>query len=1236
MKKIWRNIMILDNLNDFKLHRNNISESLTTTLIGRDIEIEEMCQLLNKYDYIAITGPSGVGKTRFAVAVIEKYVELNFNIIPLCVNNFGDYISQIDEKIDDSKKYILLFDDANKFSKLNEIIELLKYKNIGNIKVIFTIRDYLEKYLDFLQLNFYELKPLSDEKIKEAIESNTPIKNQKWLNKITDVSNGNIRMAFIISDYAINDEKGFNSLFNVKDILNSYYKNYLLGISEFENLVITLGIISFFNSINLQELYYLMPLLKMVGLSKKEFLENVNKLINLEMLDEILNVVRISDQCFKDYILYYTLIEKRYIKIKDLIVNGYKYYEKRIIESLNTLLNISLTKDLVSYIEKEIIEACDLIENIDIKHKLIASLSPLIMDYAVIEFKNGIESYSDKKDITWLIGIYQILAKTNYCSIATKGIIKLLNKTENKKDFIYKALENTLVIDNECVNNKFQYLMTFINYIFEFNIVDDFFYKLVSSYLEYSFDSSKFIDNGNLTFYRIELNDNMDGICEFRKICWLYIFKFDVEMVNDIIVECAKNHFINNNLNIIKNDISLINEYLKFKPNEEIFKIIIYEEFKEELSKYKFNELLLEKSELKELLDIILKKDNEKIDIAEFEKKQKDDANKYYLSNGNKTFEMVNKLLPIKAYYFDDIKNFLFNLIGFINEYNDEILNLYIDYYINPLYVVKMLINLIGYNKTYDTISLIEDKSIKDEYLYNFYTLIDVDKIDNTFNFNKWLNSKIDVDTVSKYNRNALKLKSVAVKSGITYLDLIKTIFKKRKYNEQIVKEYLSYLFIEKDKFQELLELDCNLAINIYEFLNEKGMTDYRFSLLNSIIAVKKNYIKNFAKRSIEKEIDIDDIDKILNNESDYKMFLDECFETEENENHFVAFTLCKFISKNINNQFIENWILNYICDNYKKDNKMESLFSTLANIDEENRNKYIVSYYKKGKNSNILKAALSNRIESYSSNESQKYYNNKIGYLEKLKKDLIEYDNVEFINFINDLINEYNENIKADKIEQLYERVDSSILDELKELDQKTDICLKDAFELYLKDEKFRNMLSSGNVSYKNGYFVNNNDEILKFESELENRKIIGIKLVPTYTNDRVEYEKDLDSMDFIIKKFSESRNPSICECIRQLIIERKWEVEDFERETFLSRDFYSKIKNNKSNKFEKRILMKLLIGLKVPKNQRNYLLELNGTILSQYNVDDALYSFILESQMDIDFADELLHELKKEELLK
>ncbi len=1228
----------LDDLETFKIHRNKVSESLTNKFVGREKETSELCDLLSSYDFIAITGSAGIGKSCLAVATIEKYVLEHKNVTVLCVKSFGDYVSAIEESIEGSKEYLFLIDDANNYKKLDELIDCLKYHNQGNVKAIFTIRDYLKGCIDNKVEFIYEIGFLSDEDIKKAIKENTPIRNVEWLNKIANISKGNMRFAFVIAEVALKDEKGFVSLFDVKDIMNAFYKDQITKMNNSDHLIITAGIISFFKSVYLNQLFYISPILKIIGLTKQEFLLDTDVLLSMELLDECVGVVKLSDQCFADFLLYYVFIEKKYIRIKDLIVQTYKYYKKRIIESLNSILSMSLTEEVVAYVKKEAFEACKLIEDIELKHDIEVAFAPLDLDYAVMEFKKGVEDYSEKKDIEWCLRLFKILAKSKYCKVAIEGILILLKKTNEKKEDIYKVIDEAFILDYESLKNSFKYLALFVDYLNDRSIFDVHFLPLVSSYLKYSFRNSKFINVGKLEFVSFNITDDINGIIPFRRKCWDYIFHYGVNVALDTIIEFAQSHIAQNEQGIVSSDLDAINFHLQGLEEKELIQAVLYEVLKVDAKKFDFEEKIYSSQIYSELLHVLLERKSIGQKSETFKIHHVEHVNDFYRKYKMKIFEMITGIKPIAKYYLENIKDLLLIILDSLSEFPKVVVDIFIEYKIYPVFVIEKASTITNLNDLYEMIKNIHDTSLRDEYLYTFYSFIN-DLDDNyKFEFDNWIKLKDDCNVTVSFPRNAFSFRKIAENSNISYLKLIKIIFKKREYNAILAKTYLSYLFYKNETFKEILDLDKDLAIEIYEFLIEQGENDYSNRVLNEIIKVKKNYIKEFAKRYVEKGIvDEEGIEEIIFDGNNYKPFFNTCIEVgKTKQGYFIPFALQRFISCNLDRQEMINWIIDYIDKNRNDDESMESLFSILAGIDDNYRNSFIVKYYEKGKNEKVLRCALLGTCESYSVASAESYFNAKIRGLESLKSDLVKWTNLNLISFINELIEEYNNEIITNKISQLVEHVDTDLMTTLREIDLKTEVSLGDAFKLYCEDEKFRKVISSGYVEYKEGCFVSNSNVPIKFKDVLSNKRILGIKMVQTNESEQVKYEKYLSSMKIIENRFNNENIVTLDECLIKLFDERSWSLDDFERETSLSRDIFSKIKNNKRNKLQKVTLIKILIGLKLLKPERDFLLELNNTQLSKYDVNDVLYSFILDSKIDIDMADDLLKSLGKEGFIK
>ncbi len=1227
----------LDDLEEFKKHRVQISESLSNEFVGREKEIDDICSLLNQKDFVAITGPAGIGKSRLAVAAIEKYSLENDGIDVLCVKSFGDYISAIDESIEDSKKYLLLIDDASDLKRLDEAIECLKYHR-ENVKAIFTVRDYLKKCIDDDAVFFYGIDSLSDDEIKKAIKENTQIKNDEWLNKITKVSKGNIRLAFIAADFASKNENGFASLFNVKDIMGSFYKEQIRKMNDSNKLAVSAGIISFFKSVNLNQLFYISPVLKNAGISKQVFLRCVDSLISMELVDECVGVVKISDQCFADYLLNYVFVEKKYLRIKSLIVSTYNYYKKRIIESLNAILGSYLTEESLSYLKDEAIEACASIEDIELKHDIEVAFAPLALDHAAMEFKNGVEDYSDKKDIRWLLELFQTISKSKYQSIANVGIIRLLKKTNSKKESVFKAISEAYSLGYNEVKSSFVYLDSFVSYLFSSSIRDEHFFLLVSSYLKYSFRNSRFTEDKKFRFCTFSIRDDMNGIIPFRKRCWDYVFSYGSEASISVIIDFAKRHITEGSKEIVKSDLMAINEHLDGYEGKKLIQAILCEELMNDAKRFGFEDELFSNPEYSGLLGIILERKPRGQNFDEYGKAHKDSVYNFYVANKSSVFETLSSISPISRYYERDIKDFLMIVLEFLDEFSRFILNVFVQYKVYPYSVVEKASSIIGYDALYEKINSISDATMKEEYLYSFYSLINDQDCKTTFGFGDWIKSKRNFDIKPIFARNAYSLRKIAENSGIPYLKLIKIIFKKREYSEALVKEYLSYLLFKDASFNELLDLDNDLAIKIYEFLMAQKENDYRNKALKGIVNARRSYIKSFAKRYLEDGVeDEEGLEEIIFDDDNCKSFFDACIEIgKEKLPYFVPCSLQRLVSRNMGNQIMLDWILAYIDKNRCDDKSMESLFSVLAGIDYKCRNRFLAKYYEKGKDEGVLRCALLNACGSYSADSHESYFTAKIKSLEPLKSGLIRWDNLNLISFIDELIESYKRSIKNDKVSQLVEYVDPDLVSKLQEIDQKSEVSLVDAFKLYSEDESFRRLLSSGYVSYKDGCFVTKSDTPLKFADVIKNRKIIGIKIVQAVNDADVNYEQRLSSMKAIVERFEANNQATLIECLYSLFLEKGWTVSEFTEETALTRDLFSKIKNKQRKRLSKKILVQILIGLRLPKDQRDYLLEKNQTQLSRYDVEDILYEFVLASGVDIDTADELLKDLGKEGFIK
>ncbi len=1222
----------VDDLNGFKKHRNSVSESLTTELVGREKETADLCEEIRRNNYLVVTGSSGVGKSRLAVEAIERFCLSEEGTTVLCTKSFSDYIGDLEEAIHERNKYVVFVDDANKFPEISKLIDYLKYKNARNIKAVFTVRDYLKECFDAenLEIQFYEVKPLKDSLIKEAVSRNTPIKNEEWLNQIAEIAKGNIRVAFLAANDALKDGKGFASLLSQKDVLSRFYKDEISEVDKSGELAATAGIIAFFGCIYLDQLFYIAPVLSKMGMSKQKFVENANLLVAKEIADDYRGVVRISDQCFADYMLNYALIEKKFIRIGDLLVIGFKYYKKQIIESVKTILHVYYGGDSLSYLKEEIFRACEgLSEDIAAKHEIEATFAQIIPAYAADDFVKSIRDYTEAKDIQWLIGVFSSLALTDYSEIAMGGAMRLLGKAKGKSEEVFKAISGMYSLNVHHIEARFKYLMGFIGFLRESKSSCARFAGLISSYLKFRIDFSEWGRGKELRYNCVLISDEIPGILPFRAACWDFLFEADRAKAIDATMEFAKYHHSEGCSKIIEGDLAAISRHLGSSQEDEMVRAAIFAKLDGEGKAHAFEARKTHRDFFNALFGIGLPDEG----YEESEERYRDSVSAYCAANGNLVLRLFREGKDFLGRYFpSEERKFVSGLLPSIKSGESDWFPLLSGIDVNPGEVVKRFAELCGHVRLYELICAIKDGVARDQYLFFFYKSLSEAKPSEDFGFAGWLRSKTDKEATKSYQRSALELRGISERSGISYAELIRIFFRKRDYNPKIAANYLSPLLYKDGAFKELLELDPNLATSVYEFLISSGESDFGHKRLEELLSIRPGYVKVFAKKLVEGASGFEGTEEVILGEPFCALFLDACIKAclDKGQNHFISLGLRRLLADGIEKDPVSNWVERYIERNSKDDGKMKTLFRHLAEVPNARKSQSIIQYYRRGKCAEVLEIALTEKVLCYS--DARLYYGSEIRSLEQLRKGLLELGRAEQARFIDELIENHKARIKSDEVERLMDYPNRKLLEELKERDCRTEVSLKEAFELYQSDESFRKIVSSGFVSYSDGSFVTEGDRPLKFSDAFSNKRILGIRIRPFDEDENQKYEKYLSSMRVIANEFEGKETATLDGCLAKLFEEKGWDYERFHTETLLSRDIFSKIKNGQKPRMAKKTLVQLLIGLRLSNPERNYLLGLNGTILSQYCEEDVLYVFLLESKVEIEVANELLRDLGKD----
>lgn len=200
---------------------NGINAPINCDFYHRESEMTETCNSICNGKVTILTGPSGIGKTRLAVEVCRKQNDGVTKVF--CVKSNGNFLYEdIKYYISNPGKYLVFFDDANMVLSLDNVIDtILTSSTDFDVKVLISVRDYAkDRVIDAVSRyavpNIIEIGKFNECEIKDILKSNLEIVNLDYLDKIVEISNGNIRLAFLAGMRSI--DGGYQAIRNAEDI----------------------------------------------------------------------------------------------------------------------------------------------------------------------------------------------------------------------------------------------------------------------------------------------------------------------------------------------------------------------------------------------------------------------------------------------------------------------------------------------------------------------------------------------------------------------------------------------------------------------------------------------------------------------------------------------------------------------------------------------------------------------------------------------------------------------------------------------------------------------------------------------------------------------------------------------------------------------------------------------------------------------------------------------------------
>ena len=338
-----------------------INAPINTYFYHRTDELKSIEQSIKDWFITIITGASGVGKTRLTLEACRRYESNDWKV--LCIRSIGrELYSDIDHYLCDNERYLLFFDDANDVVSLDNVLRyVLSKKDRENLRIVLTIRDYAKNYLgkkltDYSSItNTITVNVMKDEEIRDILEKEFSINNRYYLERIIEVACGNIRLAIMAGIRSL--ESGLSSIYNAESIFSLYYEPILDKSGLERNELVLLSIIAFCGTIrpNENELYQ-----RLVNSYLKDV--SIDRILDYLYQNELIvyfkeKIVKISDQSFGNYILYYGCYLKKWISLEDIFDWGFPKFQSRIAFVMSTLYSIFMSEDVKLYIDEIVTNA---------------------------------------------------------------------------------------------------------------------------------------------------------------------------------------------------------------------------------------------------------------------------------------------------------------------------------------------------------------------------------------------------------------------------------------------------------------------------------------------------------------------------------------------------------------------------------------------------------------------------------------------------------------------------------------------------------------------------------------------------------------------------------------------------------------------------------------------------------------------------------------------------------------
>lgn len=525
-----------------------IATPLSNTFLHREEEIQKLKQTILQNDFIILSGAPGIGKTKLALEGIKKFLLENLSFSAYCVSyKHHTLLDDLYQYFDTNKDYILFVDDANRIDAFSQITGFYKSSRKGKLKIIITVRDYAFQEIGMLCQEFspqrIDLAKLTDEQIIEIIKvSPFDILNPSYHKEIIRIADGNPRLA-IMTALLAKAEQNIDALHDVSDLFENYFTTFVADDGEFANKfnIKCLGLISFFYTIPYKNKEITSSILENFGLEYSAFIDSIDKLDKLELVEIQFEHVKIPEQNLSTFFFYKAFIKENLLSFETLLNkyfdNNASRFKDSVIPANNTFGYSKVMDKLKPYLqgywisnksdEKKTYKFLTTFwfylqdETLEFVYNLTQALPETQTDTYNVTYENNAFSYN-KNDVIELIGeFFRFQHKLkDVLQLAFEYTRKV---PENLPELIHKIREQmTFDIEDEQINftrqaTLFQMLIDGLNA--KDCLLSSVFYELAKTFLGFSFHHTKGGRKMSIYWYQYQV-PNTVTIQLFRKNIW--------------------------------------------------------------------------------------------------------------------------------------------------------------------------------------------------------------------------------------------------------------------------------------------------------------------------------------------------------------------------------------------------------------------------------------------------------------------------------------------------------------------------------------------------------------------------------------------------------------------------------------------------------------------------------------------------------------------------------------------